>query len=167
MISPKQTIYYIITKVQRGAKGVVGKLSTVGVSMAEKIYYLCVVVSKRINIQKTNDMKPELIQAFMLKNGECFDSCMIPEIEKQLANVDDSKSVMLMGLSLQKPTLILIIAIILGWDRFFLDDIGMGVLKLLTCYGCYIWWLVDIFSAKKRTYAYNYKKFSEAMMLCR
>ena len=112
-------------------------------------------------------MKPELVQAFMLKNGDCFDMMAIQDVQNKLTEIDDSKSALLMSLSLQKPTVILIIAIVLGWERFFLDDIGMGVVKVITCYGCGIWWLVDIFSAQKRAYDYNYKKFNETLMLCK
>lgn len=101
----------------------------------------------------------------MLKYGECFDPALVPEIQSRLAEVDDAKSGAIMGLSVQKPTVILIIAILLGWDRFFLDEIGLGILKVLTCEGAGIWWIVDIFSAKKRAYAYNYKKFNEAILL--
>lgn len=91
----------------------------------------------------------------------------VQDVQNKLMEIDDSKSAMLMGLSLQKPTVMLIIAIVLGWERFFLDDIVMGVVKVITCYGCGIWWLIDIFTAQKRTYEYNYKKFTETLMLCR
>ena len=111
-------------------------------------------------------MKPELVQAFMLKNGECFDTLAIQDIQNKLTEIDDSKSAMLMSLSLMKPTVILLIAIFLGWDRFFLDDIALAVVKVITCYGCGIWWLIDIFTAKKRTYEYNYKKFNETLVFC-
>lgn len=112
-------------------------------------------------------MKEETIQAFMLKNGECFDVAAIQEIKDKLASLDDSKSIPVLSVSLQKPTVMLIIAIVLGWERFFLDDIALGVLKVVTFYGLGIWWLIDIFSAKKRTYKYNYKKFNEMLLYCR
>ena len=103
----------------------------------------------------------------MLQNGECFDSLQVPEIQKLLEAVPDEKASLVLGASFQKPTGILIIAILLGWERFFLDDIGLGVAKVLTGYGCGIWWLIDIFSAKKRAQAYNYKKLQEALMLAK
>ena len=112
-------------------------------------------------------MKPELVQAFLLKNGECFDMMALQDVKNKLAELDDSKSTLLMGLGLQNPTLMLIIAIVLGWERFFLDDIGHGIIKVITCYGGGVWWLIDIFTAQRRTYEYNYKKFNEVLMLCK
>ena len=110
-------------------------------------------------------MKPDLVQAFMLKSGECFDPVTLQEVQSKLLELDDNKASYIMSANYQNPTLILIIAILLGWERFFLDDIGMGVLKVITCYGIGIWWLVDIFTAQRRTYEYNYKKFNEMLML--
>ena len=46
------------------------------------------------------------------------------------------------------PSTALILSVLvgaLGVDRFYVGDIGLGVGKLLTCGGAYIWWLIDIF----------------------
>ena len=109
-------------------------------------------------------MKQDYIQAFMMKNGDCFEPFQLAQIKTKLAEIDDSKAPVLVGQSYQNPTVILIIAILLGWDRFFLDDIGLGIVKIITCYGCGIWWLIDIFTAKKRTTEYNFKKFNEVLL---
>lgn len=112
-------------------------------------------------------MRPELVQSFIVKNGECFDVAAAQDVQKQLTEVDDSKAAVIMSMNLHHPTVMLIVAIALGWERFFLNDIPLGIIKVITCYGCGIWWLVDIFTAQRRTYDYNYKKFNETMLLCK
>ncbi|MDE5732369.1 MAG: TM2 domain-containing protein [Bacteroidales bacterium] len=112
-------------------------------------------------------MTQELIQTFMMKNGECFDTCQLSQGQQMLSEADDSKSSLILGQSFQNPTFILVIAIVFGWERFFLDDIAMAILKIVTCYGCGIWWLIDVFSAKKRATDYNFKKLTEVLMYCK
>ncbi len=112
-------------------------------------------------------MSPELVQSFLVRYSDCFDTMAIIDVQNKLNELDDSKFGVLMSMSLQKPTVILLIAILLGWERFFLDDISAGVLKVLTCQGLGIWWLIDIFTAQRRTYQYNYRRFTETLMICR
>ena len=102
-----------------------------------------------------------------MRYGECFDTMMVLDVQNKVSELDDSKFGVLMTMNLQKPTVMLLIAILLGWERFFLDDIALGVIKVLTCYGLGIWWLVDIFTATQRTYRHNYEKFNETLMFCR
>jgi len=52
------------------------------------------------------------------------------------------------------PTMSLILSVLvgsLGIDRFYIGDIGLGVGKLLTCGGAYIWWLIDLFMIQDAT----------------
>lgn len=64
------------------------------------------------------------------------------------------------------PTVALILSVLigsLGVDRFYIGDVGLGVGKLLTCGGAYVWWLVDIFLIQDATK----KKNLEMLMMFR
>ena len=50
---------------------------------------------------------------------------------------------------------------VLGWDRFWLGQTGLGILKYITGGGCLVWWLVDIFTAGSRCDDYNRQKAQE------
>ena len=110
-------------------------------------------------------MEQQKIDMFVGLNVENFNPQDLMTIRQKLEQMDDSKFFLIQGTEYQKPTTILLIAILLGWERFWLDDIGLGILKIVTCYGCLIWWLVDIFTAKDRAKKYNFKKFLNASML--
>ena len=55
----------------------------------------------------------------------------------------------------------MVLLALIGYDRFWLGDTGLGMVKLVTCNGCGIWGLVDIFSAKSRAEEYNRNKAQE------
>ncbi len=68
---------------------------------------------------------------------------------------------MLYSISFQDPTMLLIISLLggtLGIDRFLLGQIGLGVGKLLTCGGCGIWSIVDLFLIMDATRQSNAQK---------
>lgn len=52
------------------------------------------------------------------------------------------------GLVSPKDALLaLLLSIFIGWlgvDRFYVGHAGLGVLKLLTCGGLGVWWLIDV-----------------------
>ena len=48
----------------------------------------------------------------------------------------------------KNPTTVLLLSIFIGYlgkDRIYVGDVGLGVLKMLTCGGVGIWWLIDLF----------------------
>ena len=60
------------------------------------------------------------------------------------------------------PTMALILSVVvgsLGVDPFYIGDVGMGVGKILTCGGAYIWWLIDIFMIQDATKRKNLEQF--------
>lgn len=101
-------------------------------------------------------MEKQQIEQFMAANGQFFAPEDQNTVRDYLAKADEAKSNAIMATQFKNPTTILIIAILIGGvDRFMLGQVGLGIAKILTCGGCWIWWLLDIFSAKKRTYEYN------------
>jgi TM2 domain-containing membrane protein YozV len=44
-----------------------------------------------------------------------------------------------------------------GVDRIYLGDVGLGILKLLTCGGLGIWWIIDLFYITDLTKEKNYE----------
>lgn len=104
-------------------------------------------------------MERDQINFFLAVNASKFEPGALVSIRGMLEKMSDDKIVALSAINYADPTLILVIAIVLGWERLFLDDIGLGALKILTCGGFGIWWLIDIFTAVGRTKEYNYTKF--------
>ena len=61
----------------------------------------------------------------------------------------------------------LILAVLIGKfgvDRFYLNDIGLGILKFVTLGGCLIWWVVDWFTVQGRVDEYNRRKALEILL---
>jgi len=85
----------------------------------------------------------------------------IATVREKLLLSDENKAAEVMG-AIKNPVLILVTA----WfmiDRFFLGQAGLGVFKIITCGGCNVWWIIDMFTAFKRTKDYNLKKVLEIL----
>lgn len=106
-------------------------------------------------------MEKSKIDMFIIVNAENFNPQDLLIIKEKLETMSDDQLFLIQSADYQKPSFILMIAILLGWERFWLGEIGLGLLKILTCYGCFIWWFVDIFTAKARAKEYNFMKFKQ------
>ena len=108
-------------------------------------------------------MEKSKVDMFLSINSGNFKPTDLMMIKEKLEKFDDDKFYLIQGLQFQKPDIIFLIAILLGWERFWLNDVALGIIKVITCYGCMVWWLVDIFSAKERTYKYNLQQINQAL----
>ena len=112
------------------------------------------------------------IDLFLRKNTQNFNSQDLLKVKEKLVQMADRNLGSILNLKFQTPSTILIIAILLGWERFWLNDVLWGVFKLtlgivsLIFWPLYfvflIWWVVDLFTAQKRAKEYNFKKFMQA-----
>ena len=94
-------------------------------------------------------MEQEKVNQLLMMMGSKIPSESIPMVRDRLLKSDMSESDFLILVNgMKDPTLSLILSIlvgVLGVDRFYIGDVGLGIGKLLTFGGCCIWALVDIF----------------------
>lgn len=110
-------------------------------------------------------MDAQKVDMYILQNQKYLPAEQMLFIRDKLMAMDDSKFIMLNAVELRDPTIMLIVSIFLGSlgiDRFMLGDIGLGVLKLLTCGVCGILSIIDWFTVMRRTKELN---FNNLMMV--
>jgi len=111
-------------------------------------------------------MEQSQIEQLILINASKLPPGCIQMLREKLQNCDYTTATVALA-QLKDPTISLILSICLGGfgvDRFYIGDIGLGVGKLITCGGLYIWWLIDIFLIMDAT---RQKNFQNLMMLLR
>lgn len=92
----------------------------------------------------------------------------IIELQGMLAAAPDEAAMAISGIKLKSSTTTLVLSIFLGYlgiDRFYVGDIGLGVLKLLTAGLMGLWGFIDIFLCYKKAKKNNYKAIVETLSM--
>lgn len=105
-------------------------------------------------------MTKEQIEQLINIHSDKLDPDYIETIKERLLDSDEGAAQAAFA-KLKSPSVAFILSIITVFDRLYLGEIGMGLLKWFTCGGCWIWWIIDIFSAKKRAQKINSEKILE------
>lgn len=94
-------------------------------------------------------------------------------LQKQLesTNIDENLAFALSALPLKEPFVGLLLGLffgVLGVDRFYKGDIGLGIVKLLLCWLTFgVWWLVDLFLVYKGIKKDNLQKITQVLALAK
>ncbi len=111
-------------------------------------------------------MEKSKIDLYLTTNAKYFEPSAIPIIRQKMEAASDDALLTLQATDLKDPTVVLLVSIFLGAlgiDRFMIGDIGMGVLKLLTCGLCGILTIIDWFTISKKVKQLNLSKVSMIM----
>jgi len=111
-------------------------------------------------------MEAQKVDMFIMTNAKYFESYQIAGIRDRLIALDDSKWAMISTVQLKDPTISLIVSILagpFGIDRFLIGDTGLGIFKLLTCGGFYIWTVIDWFLIMGATREKNMQKIQQLL----
>ncbi len=106
-------------------------------------------------------MEKEKLNMYLMTNSKFFPEENIHMLRQKLENADDDVLTTLSTISLKDPTTTLILSLLLGFmgiDRFYIGDIGLGVLKFFTFGCCGILTVIDWFTTYKKAKRNNFNK---------
>ena len=99
------------------------------------------------------------VEQMFLMNASKIPAVFFEDVKQRLASCDPNKAMFVLS-ELKDPTIAIILGIFLGGlgiDRFYIDSVGIGIGKLLTCGGLGIWYLIDLFLIIDATKQKNYE----------
>jgi len=114
-----------------------------------------------------DSQKESRVRCWLAANASKLTENQLPILKDRLMAMSDAELDRLTYVNLTDPLLMLVISIcfgVLGVDRFVLGDIGLGVGKLITCGGIYIWWIVDLFYIMDATKEKNLQRLNTALL---
>ena len=116
-------------------------------------------------------MESEQLNSIVVVLSSKIPAGCIPSVRARLESSNVSaEEIMALTNQMTEPTVAIILSIflgVLGVDRFYIGDTGIGVGKLLTFGGCYIWWLIDIFLIIDATKQKNFELLSRYLAIAK
>lgn len=99
------------------------------------------------------------IETFLMVNAKNLPTEKIPYLREKLYSLPETRVKSIQAFPFKDSTISLVLSLFLGpygVDRFFLGEVGLGILKLVTLGGCGIWAIIDWFLIMNKTREYNF-----------
>ena len=108
--------------------------------------------------------------SMLLPNLDPEEAVFIQNSTKQLSDDDFNQFIMIYKGKRRDPQLILIttllgFVVVAGVQRFLVNQIGMGILYLLTAGLCFVGTIIDLINYKKMALEYNQQMITESLQL--
>ncbi|KGL50174.1 TM2 domain-containing protein [Porphyromonas cangingivalis] len=113
-------------------------------------------------------MDVEKVDQYLMMSAKFFPENQLPFIRRALLGANEAQFSNVQFLQYKDPTIALILSLLagtLGADRFYLGQVGLGLLKLFTCGGATLWALVDIFLIMGTTKEENMARLFQVLHL--
>ena len=108
-----------------------------------------------------NEQQQNFANSYIMIDASKFNENQIFTVKEKLENLSADQQMVVQTLSLKDPILAIIISFFVGCfgiDRFYVGNIGLGILKLITLGGLGIWALIDLFLIMKAARTANFNK---------
>jgi hypothetical protein len=118
-------------------------------------------VIKKQEEKQTNKTAEQRADMYIATKSKYYQSFQLSQIREKIAVMDDSKFNILQSVPLKDPQTSLILSLfvgVYGVDRFYIGDTGIGIGKLLTCGGLFVWTIIDWFQIQSATRNNNSQK---------
>ena len=112
-------------------------------------------------------MDKNKVDMFLMTNARYFPTNQVMLVKQKLEQMNEDKFVMLQSINFKDATSTVLFGVLLGADRIYLGEIGVGILKIILMFLVVglIRWLIDLFTLTKRTHDYNMNEFVKTTML--
>jgi len=107
-------------------------------------------------------MESNKVDMYIGTMSENFKATDIPIIKSNLEKISDDKLIVFQSINYKSPIVALVLSFFLGCfgiDRFYIGNVLLGILKLLTFGGLGLWTIIDWFLIMGATKKSNLNKF--------
>ena len=106
-------------------------------------------------------IEAQKVDLFLMNNSENLPSGKMAIMRDRLKSLPEERWPLLLSLNFKNPVIALVLSFLVGEfgiDRMYVGQVGLGLLKLISCGGFGLWWLIDLFLIMGAAKEENLKK---------